>query len=106
MKLPKKHKRTEAKVDSLVLKWFEKNWDNSCAVEVKVIGNDVLDHQDRALKKVAGGSFSYKIPDMGRRNCYDGFVLKNADAFLVTCDKYICQVFNYKNNETFQIKIR
>lgn len=105
VELPKKKERVEAKVDSLVLKWFEKNWNNSCAIEVKVGNNRVLPHQKVALKKVADGKFSYKIPDMGNRICYDGYVLINADAFIVTCQGKNCNVLNIKNNETFTIKV-
>lgn len=104
--LPKKYNRREAKIDSLVLEWFAENWKNSCAVEVKIKGNKVLPHQLAALQEVARGTFKYKIPDMGRRTCYDGYVLKNADAFIVTCNGTNCEVLNIKNNETFKIKIK
>lgn len=103
--MPKKIKRTEAKIDSLVIKWFEENWHNSCAVEVKIKGNKLLPHQKVALKQVANGKFSYKIPDMGNKICYDGFVLKNADAFIVTCEDRICECVNIKNEKKFKIKI-
>ena len=105
MELPKKINRKESKIDKLVLEWFEENWPNSCAVEVKVKGNKMYEHQKRALNKVAKGKFSYKIPDMGNRICFDGFVLVNADSFVVTCDGKVCDVHNHKNDETFTIKI-
>ena len=103
--LPRKNKRIEADITPHVVKWFEENWENSCAIEIKVGKNKVLPHQEVALKKVAKGTFSYKIPDMGNRICYDVFMLKDADAFVVRCDKRICSVLNVKNNEEFTIKV-
>ena len=102
---PKKIKRKEAAVTPFVIRWFAANWGNSCAIEVKVKGNTTIKHQNRNLKRVANGSFSYKIPDMGQKSCYDAFVLKNADAFVVTCEKRICKVYDVKKDSTFTIKV-
>ena len=103
--LPKKYKRKEADITPFVMDWFLKNHPNSAAIEVKVKGNKLLPHQEIALKTVASGSFGYKIPDMGKRVCYDCFILKKADAFVVTCDGLTCEAFNFTNNETFTFKI-
>jgi len=84
--LPKKHKREEAKYDDPVAEWFEKNYENSVALEVKVKGGKVKPHQKAALGKVAEGSFRHKLPDQGQRNPFDYFVLKGADAFVVVVD--------------------
>lgn len=97
--LPKKYKRREAKVDGLVMAWFKKNYPESVAVEVKVGKNKILPHQDAALSEVDRGVFVYKIPDMGRRNPFDGFVLKNAKAFVVTCDGMKCHAVGYHGEE-------
>lgn len=100
--LPKKYKRREAKIDSLVLHWFEENYPKSVAIEVKIKGKKVLPHQEVALGKVQSGKFSHKLADMGRRNPFDGFVLKNADAFVVTCDGMDCTAVG---PTTFKIKL-
>jgi len=84
--LPRKNKRTEAKVDGLVLAWLKDNWPNSFALEVKIRGGKVLPHQRVALAQVKNGSFAYKIPDMGRQNPFDSFGLINADALLCVVD--------------------
>jgi len=84
--LPKKYKRTEAKVDGLVLKWLLKNHPRSFALEVKMRGGKLLPHQKVALKQVSNGVFGHKIADMGRRNCFDAFGLIGADALLCVVD--------------------
>ncbi len=84
--LPKKRNRTEAKYDGEVAKWFEKNYDHSVALEVKVKGGSLKPHQIVALKQVSRGTFSYKIPDQGQRNPFDYVVLQGADAFIVIVD--------------------
>lgn len=86
--LPKKYKRTEAKVDTLVAeklraKHPHRNW----ALEVKLKGNKVLPHQKVALKQVENGKFMYKIPDMGQRNPFDIIYLGDADAIVCVVDK-------------------
>jgi len=80
----------EYEITPLILKWFEDNYPKSVALEIKIKGNKLLPHQVAALKKVWLGCFSYKIPDMGRQNPFDAFVLKKADAFVVVCDGHKC----------------
>lgn len=101
--LPKKIKRTEAKVDGPVLKWLLKNYPHSFALEVKVKGGKLLPHQEVALKQVAKGVFGHKIPDMGQRNPFDAFGLIGADALLCVVDgkKVECSV-----NDTHTIHFR
>lgn len=89
--LPKKHQRKEAKIDSLVAKWFLDNYPDDVAIEVKIKGNKLLPHQEVALNQVNKGEFAYKIPDMGRKNPFDCVVLKKAKAFVVTCDGSLCE---------------
>lgn len=93
--LPKKYKRTEARVDSLVAEKLQKkhihrNW----ALEVKIKGNKVLPHQRAALKQVEAGTFLYKIPDMGQRNPFDYVYLGDADAIVCVVDgkDVVCEV--------------
>jgi hypothetical protein len=88
--LPKKYKRAESKIDGLVIKWFEDNYHRSCALEIKIKGGKLKEHQKAALKKVHSGKFSHKMADMGRRNPFDAFVLIKADAIVVTCDGRKC----------------
>lgn len=90
-KLPRVLKKKEAAITPRVMKWFEDNYPFSVAVEVKIRGNAILSHQDVALNQVQTGSFSYKIRDSGARNPFDFFVLKQADAFVVTCDGKWCE---------------
>ena len=103
--LPRQLNKREAKIDSKVLEWFEKNYPNSVAIEVKIKGGKLKPHQEVALNQVAKGKFHFKIPDMGRRNPFDGFVLKNAEAFVVTCDGNKCQAVQIGGDKKFEIKI-
>ena len=93
--LPRKNKRLEAKVDSLVAaKLVKKHPFKNWALEIKIKGGKLLPHQKVALKQVENGTFKpYKIPDMGRQNPFDFFFLGDADAIVcvvdgknVTCD--------------------
>jgi hypothetical protein len=86
--LPKKYKRTEAKVDSLVAeKLMKKHPHRNWALEVKVKGGRLETHQKVALKQVENGTFKpYKIPDMGRQNPFDFFYLGDADAIVCVVD--------------------
>lgn len=104
--LPKKQNRKEASITPFVIKWFEKNYPYTSAIEVKVKGNRPLPHQTLALRQVDDGVFSYKLPDMGKRNPFDAFVLHGAKAFVVTCDGLNCEAvepsgkkFNFKINK-------
>lgn len=103
--LPKKYRRAEAKIDSLVGEWFDKNYHRNWAVEVKIKGGKIKEHQDLALKEVQSGKFWWKIPDMGRRNPFDLFGLKDADAFVVTCDGLSCEAVGY-NGQSFSFKLK
>ena len=86
--LPRKNKRIEAKVDSLVAAKLVKlhthrNW----ALEVKIKGGRLKQHQIVALKQVENGKFKpYKIPDMGQKNPFDFFYLGDADAIVCVAD--------------------
>lgn len=84
--LPKKYKRTEAKVDGPILEWLSKHHPRSFALEVKIAGGVLLEHQDKALKQVSKGLFTHKIPDMGGKNPFDAFCLKDADAIVCVAD--------------------
>ena len=88
--LPKKRKHKEAEITPLVIKWFMENWDNDCAIEIKVDDGKLKPHQAVALEQVRKGEFSYKLPDTGRRNPFDVVILKNADSALVRCTENVC----------------
>ena len=103
--LPKKRKHKEADITPSVIKWFEDHYPYSCALEIKIFGNKVKIHQEAALKKVDSGVFSYKIPDMGRKNPFDVFILKNAKALIVTCQGNLCEAVEPNGNWfSFEIK--
>lgn len=98
--LPKKVKRKEALIDAQVAEKLIKyhprrNW----ALEVKIKGNKLSQHQEAALRQVAHGRFLYKLPDMGRRNPFDYVYLGDADAIVCVVDgkKVHCDV----NDGTF-----
>lgn len=91
--LPRKIKKREAELTPRVIAWFEKYWAKSVAVEVKRKGGRLKEHQSAALNEVARGTFKHKLADTGRRQPFDFFILKKADAFLVVCEDYKCQVF-------------
>lgn len=103
--LPRKNKRKEANIDSLVLDWFLNNYPEDVWIEVKIKGNKLLPHQEASALQVKEGIFKYKFPDMGRRTPGDGVVLKKAHPFVVTCDGLVCDAVNLKTGETMQIKI-
>lgn len=58
-------------------------------MEIKYSQTDTLavskikPHQIRALKLAKHGSFKWKIADLGQRNPFDVFVLKQVPAYLV-----------------------
>lgn len=103
--LKKQRQHKEADITPLVIDWFEKNYPDSVAVEVKVKKNKAKSHQLLALWQVLKGCFSYKLPDMGRRNPFDFFVLKNAKAFVVTCQGRNCQAVSPDKKEVFRFKV-
>lgn len=85
--LPKKHNRLEASVDMKVAEKLRaihthRNW----ALEVKMKGGKLKDHQKKALKQVEDGKFVYKIPDQGARNPFDIVYLGDADAIVCVVD--------------------
>ncbi len=106
-KLPKKVNRTEADLDMRVAMRLArvhpcKNW----ALEVKVQGGRMKQHQPVALKQVEDGVFIYKIPDMGRRNPFDFVHLGDADAIVCTIQKNKRDVVCVVNRvQTFTIRI-
>ncbi len=104
--LPKRYNRKESKVDDLVDDWFYFNYPYSYAVEVKVKGNKALPHQVLALKEVQDGAFSYKLPDMGRRNPFDIFGIKGGHGFVVTCEGLSCEAVRIDNKSKFTFKIQ
>jgi len=104
-KLPIKYNRRESKVDDKVLEWFILNYKKSVAVEVKIKGNSVLTHQYAALMKVVAGIFGFKIPDLGRRNPFDFFVLKDADAFVCVVDGNDCTCTRLNDGHILKIKL-
>lgn len=86
--LPRKNKRTEAKVDSLVANKLAKIHPHKCwCLEVKIKGGRLKKHQSVALKQVENGKEPpQKIPDMGRQNRYDFYYLGDADAIVCIVD--------------------
>jgi hypothetical protein len=103
-KLPKKVKRIEAKVDEKVANFLWRHHPKTFALEVKIKGGTLEDHQKRALRQVANNAFKpLKLPDMGRRNPFDYIGLKGADAILCIVDgkKVTCLV-----NETYEINFK
>jgi hypothetical protein len=103
--LPKKNKRTEAKADGKVAKWLHSNYPHDFALEVKIKGGKVLDHQKKALDQVSEGRFLYKIPDMGQRNPFDYVSLTKADSLLCTVDGKDVECIVYSNKQKFNFKI-
>ncbi len=75
--------------------WFREHYPRSCSVEVKVDDNKVLPHQDRALRETQDGVFAHKIPDMGRQNPFDFFMVKGGDGVLVRCVGRLCHADVY-----------
>jgi 1,4-alpha-glucan branching enzyme len=80
--LPRKLKKKEASKTPAIIEWFFLNYPYSVAVEVKMAKNKVKEHQQAALKQVKDGTFTYKLPDMGRRNPFD-FVIFKGDVHAV-----------------------
>lgn len=103
--LPKKIKRTEAKVDGLVAKKLvEKHTHRNWLLEVKMKGGRHLQHQKVAAKQVENGKFLWKPPDMGARNPGDYIYLGDADAIYCVVDgrNVHCEV----NSGTFSYKFK
>lgn len=103
--LPQIKKKREQSITPKVMDWFLKYYPNDVALEIKIKGGKIYPHQIVALKQVRDGNFKYKIPDTGKRNPFDCIVLKRANAFLVICDKNMCEVFDPDKQWLFNIKI-
>lgn len=103
--LPKKRRHKESDITGDVIKWFEKYWNNSVALEIKIKGGKVYPHQLSALTQVEVGVFSHKIKDTGSRNPFDVFILKKADAFLVICNGRKCVAYDSTMVECFDFKV-
>lgn len=105
--LPRKNKRLEAKVDSLVAAWLDANYPHPYALEVKIKGGRLKTHQDVFLTKVANGTQpAWKIPDMGKQNKCDiigGF--KYMQALLCTVDGKDVDCMNYNDTYHFNFKL-
>lgn len=99
--LPKLRKHKEADITPAIFKWFEGNYPKTVALEIKIKGGKIYPHQLSALKKVNEGCFAHKIADTGRRQPFDGFILKNADAFLVICEKNNCVAYSPEMEKKF-----
>lgn len=73
-------------VERLQKRHPHRNW----ALEVKMKGNKVSPHQQKALDQVENGKFTYKLPDMGRINPFDVIHLGDADAIVCVIDDKNC----------------
>ena len=104
--LPKKRRHKEADITPSVFDWFEKNYPFSVVLEIKDAGGRLKDHQPIALRQVQDGKFRWKIPDMGRRNPFDGIILKKGvNAFIVVCGNNTCTARRIDGEEKFDFKI-
>lgn len=104
--LTKQYNREESKFDGPVIDWFEENYPFSCAIECKTKRGRLEPHQKITLDKVQNGKFGWKIPDMGRRNPFDGFTLKGAHAFVVVCEGKSCHASRIDDRYEFDFKIK
>ena len=104
--LPKQYEREESKFDTPVIEWFAKNYPYSTAIECKTKKGKIEPHQKLALGEVQDGSFGFKIPDMGKRNPFDGFTLKGAHAFVVVCEGKSCHASRIDDHYEFDFKIK
>lgn len=103
--LPRVLNKKEADITPDVFKWFRENYPYTVALEVKIKGGRMKPHQKVALDEVQRGVFSFKFPDMGRRNPFDGVVLHDAEAFVVTCDGRKCEAVRIDGEKSFFFKI-
>ena len=103
--LPRKNKRQEAKIDSLVGLWFLKNWPRSVMYEVKLWKTGRLSpHQEVIITRVAAsGEFHYKHPDLGHKTPLDGFVMKGGDVAVCWMNGHegVCEI-----NKSYKINIK
>lgn len=103
--LPKKRKKDESDITPFVMEWFMKYYSRNYAVEVKIKGGKLKKHQPVALKKVEDGKFDLKLKDNGSINPFDFFGLKDADAYIVVCDKRKCTAYTYKMEKVFDFTV-
>ncbi len=93
-------KKREAGCTPAVLAWFRLNHKTSAAIEIKATATNSIPesalepHQRKALTDAQNGSLEWKIPDLGRRNPFDAFMLKGVSAYVVACftKKGMCYV--------------
>lgn len=74
------------------MEWFRnQTYLSNCAIEIKATNKNTIpekalqDHQRKALLNAKSTGIVHKIADSKRRNPFDAFMLKNADAFVVAC---------------------
>lgn len=105
--LPKKRKSKEADITPDITEWLLQNWVNDCVFEIKIRGKKPKPHQAIALRQVLDGQFAFKIPDMGRRNPFDGFVLKKkrVDVLVITVDGRHCNIERLNDGEEFSVVV-
>ena len=105
--LPKKRKSKEADITPDITEWLLNCWPNDCVFEIKTKGKKPKPHQTVALKEVLDGKFKFKIPDMGRRNPFDGIVLnsKRVDVLVITVDGRHCDVERLNDGEEFSFDV-
>lgn len=72
--LPRKLNKREADITPKIMAWFRENYPYDVCVELKIGNKEPKPHQMAALESIVKGSFSYKIPDMGRKNPFDFMV--------------------------------
>lgn len=88
-KLPRLLKKREADITPKINEWLKTNLKHDFVYEIKhcegdTIGENALEpHQKRALLQAREGVYNYKIPDMGRRNPFDGFQVCGCEAYVI-----------------------
>jgi len=106
--LPKKYERKEAKIDGRVADWFLNNWPRPVALEVKIKGGKLKEHQQRFLDKIANKlGFKYKFRDGSLRTPCDYIIFpigSEADGVVATCDGHLCECI-INGTEVIQIKV-
>lgn len=98
--------KREADVTGAVVDKVKKIYGHRCfALEVKMKGGKFYDHQKKALRQVEDGKFTYKIPDMGKRNPFDVIHLGDAEAIYCVVDgkNVVCEVNGGVMKHNFRI---
>ena len=105
--LPKGKDRKEAKIDGRVADWFYKHHPRPVALEVKVTGGKLKEHQARFINKISKGlGFKYKFRDGSLRTPCDYIIFpknSDADAVVATCEGNKCEC---EINNTYKINIK